>query len=177
MSVFAACVPEAECVAQLRALTEDLRPLLPRDLAWRNAQQWHVTVRHFGDSLLLPEMPLLALLESVAKRHAPFELVFDRLEFWPGPKVWVLRAEQSAPFVELFAGIESVARNCAYPAEKKAPTPHLTLAYARSREQPLPLTPPLLPIRLFVSHVHLLRTIPGAYARLHAWQLAGGGQA
>lgn len=173
MSVFIACVPQPECAAQLRTLIEALRIHLPHSVTWRNSRQWHVTVRYLGDALRAPETPLLEALQGVALQHSPFDLRLDRLEFWPRPKVWVLRASQSTPFTALSADIENAVRGCGYAAEKKAVTPHLTLAYARSREATPIKAPVSLPIALHVPELMLLKTIPGAYAHLHSWPLSG----
>ena len=89
-------------------------------------RNWHVTLAFIG---AFPEHRIPFLLERAAEiRVEPFRLNFDRLEYWPRPRVASLTAA-TVP-VELQAlvdALNSVLRDAGIEPEERVYRPHITV--------------------------------------------------
>lgn len=88
---------------------------------------WHITVAFLGntDEKLIPQ------LQSRASRIEvePFRLAFDRLEFWPRPKVACLvAATVPAELEKLVKSLESVMQDVGAVPEDRTYRPHITVS-------------------------------------------------
>lgn len=173
MSVFYGWLPDADAQAALGTLVDGLRADTPADApphAWRNPQQWHLTLRFLEDAVD-PERraELSAALTTATASLEPFEAAIAALQYWPGARVLVATLAPSPAMDALMLAAEQAARACGYPAEKRAPRPHLTLAYLRQRVPGTALprlpAPPAVPLR--IASACLLRTIPLGYRNWH----------
>jgi 2'-5' RNA ligase len=88
---------------------------------------WHVTLAFIGD---FPEARIPALQEAArAVRVEPFRLRFDRVEYWPRPKIAVLVA-QTVPseLQQLVDSLDVVLEDAEIPVEDRRFRPHVTIA-------------------------------------------------
>lgn len=95
-------------------------------------RSWHVTLAYLGDfdDALIPE-----LLQKAAQVEVePFRLSFDRLEFWPRPKIACLTALSTPPeLLRLYAALSAVAQDLGVVPESRSYRPHITVVHnARS---------------------------------------------
>lgn len=89
-------------------------------------RDWHVTLVYVGD---FPEQRIdeLQALRS-AIRVEPFRLRFDRIEFWPRPRVAALAATVVPPELErLVAALKSQMLDLGLESEQRLYRPHMTL--------------------------------------------------
>ena len=90
-------------------------------------RNWHITLAFIGE---FPENRVPYLIERAAQiKVEPFRLSFDRLEFWPRPKVASLCAATVPP--ELQAIVEALNRvllDLGLKPEDRTYRPHITVA-------------------------------------------------
>ena len=87
---------------------------------------WHVTLVFIGD-ISEDRIPELQLATSTIAVE-PFRLRFDRVEFWPRPKVAVLVAATVPPEMErLIALLHNVLANFGVEPEDRTYRPHITV--------------------------------------------------
>ena len=89
-------------------------------------RNWHVTLTYIGD---FPER-LVASLRNAAEEIAvePFRLRFDRLEFWPRPKVAsVVTPNVPAELQALVQQLNDVALRAGVTVEDRTYRPHITV--------------------------------------------------
>ncbi len=90
-------------------------------------RNWHVTLPFIGDfeEHRIPELQELASRIKVE----PFRLGFDRLEFWPRPKVACLvAATVPAELENLVAALNLVLQEVGVVSEDRTYRPHITVA-------------------------------------------------
>lgn len=89
-------------------------------------QNWHVTLAFIG---AFPEHRVPFLLERAAEiRVEPFRLNFDRLEYWPRPRVASLSAATvPAELQALVDALNGVLRNLGIEPEERVYRPHITV--------------------------------------------------
>lgn len=95
---------------------------------------WHVTLAFIG---AFPEARIPTLLEAAAAvRVLPFRLRFDRVEYWPRPKLAVLLAQAVPTELEaLVAALGVVLADAGVATDDRLFRPHITFARrARSFE-------------------------------------------
>jgi 2'-5' RNA ligase len=162
--------------AALRAsLQRRLAPLCAPD--WGRVTgpaQWHVTLEFLG---AVAESRLSSLLEIAGQaRGEPFEVVFDRVEYWPRPRVLCLVArELPRPLAELSIELRRALSEHGFQVERRAFRPHLTLARKARLPDPLPAIESVpWPAREFALVQSV--TDPGGarYRPLQAWPLRAG---
>lgn len=89
-------------------------------------RNWHVTLSFIGayEERRIPE-----LLEVAARIHVePFRLVFDRLEFWPRPKVACLAAATvPVELQNLVSALNVVVQDAGIIPEERTYRPHITV--------------------------------------------------
>ena len=89
-------------------------------------RDWHVTLIYIGD---FPEQRIgeLQAIKS-AIRVEPFRLRFDRIEFWPRPRVAALVASVVPPELErLVEALKSHVLDLGLEPEQRLYRPHMTL--------------------------------------------------
>ncbi len=170
--LFFALWPDAAVRASLQSR---LAPLCAPD--WgrvTGSGQWHVTLEFLG---AVPESRLGSLLAIAGQaRGAPFEVVFDRVEYWPRPRVLCLVASESPrTLAELSNELRRALGEHGFRVDRRAFRPHLTLARKARQPRRLPLIEPVLwPARKFALVQSV--TDPGGarYRPLQAWPLSTG---
>ena len=90
-------------------------------------RNWHITVAFLGDidEELIPDLQTRASGIEVE----PFRLAFDRLEFWPRPKVACLvAATVPAELENLVKSLQSVLHEAGISPEDRTYRPHITVS-------------------------------------------------
>ena len=89
-------------------------------------RNWHVTLVFIGEFPEARIQELQAVRESVSVE--PFRLRFDRLEYWPRPRVAALVATTVPPELErLVESLQSHLPGCGLEPEQRLYRPHMTL--------------------------------------------------
>lgn len=90
-------------------------------------RDWHVTLAFVG---VFPENRVPYLLERAAEINVePFRLIFDRLEFWPRPKVASLCAATVSPDLQaLVDSLNNVLLDLGLTPEDRTYRPHISIA-------------------------------------------------
>jgi 2'-5' RNA ligase len=136
--------------------------------------QWHVTLEFLGS---VTESRLGALLEVARQaRGEPFEVVFDRVEYWPGPRVLCLVASEiPRPLAELSIKLRRALSEHGFRIERRPFRPHLTLARKVRRPPRLPDVDPVSwPAREFSLVRSITDPLGARYRSLQAWPLSTG---
>ncbi len=135
--VFLAIPLPAEIQDQLQKAQQQLRPALP-GMRWTNPATLHLTLRFFGH---LPEEfleKIAAVMLSIGRFSAPFELQLRGLGAFPSPGrprvVWI-GTRDNRPLLELHARLDSALQAVGIPREERPFTPHLTLGRSREKLQ------------------------------------------
>lgn len=174
--LFFALYPDAETVARLERLLDELRKRLGMKApAVRN---FHMTLFQPGPQSRLTRDEREAALEAGDRlRSAPFEVQLDQVVSLPNgqaaPPI-VLRSRDGLPAWLEFQrrlGMAAVAAGAVRALPRYAP--HLTLAYDRHRVEPIDIEPIHWTVRSFAlvcSHVG-----EGVHEALRRWDLDGTG--
>ncbi len=103
----------------------------------------HVTLAFLGD--VEPERRVCAERAAEGVRADPFSLIFDRVGYWPRPRIlWCGASERPAPLLGLLATLNRGLLGCGFEPDRRPFAPHVTLARkappieARSVEPPIP---------------------------------------
>jgi 2'-5' RNA ligase len=90
-------------------------------------RNWHVTLAFVGD---LPDTRIPELLSRAAEIQVePFRLSFDRLEFWPRPKLACLTAATVPTELQaLVASLDSLLLDFGVSPEERTYRPHITVS-------------------------------------------------
>jgi 2'-5' RNA ligase len=90
-------------------------------------RDWHVTLVFIGE---FPASQVPGLLERASQIQVePFRLSFDRMEFWPRPKVACLVAATVPPeLVSLVAAVKVLVQDFGVVPEDRTFRPHVTVA-------------------------------------------------
>jgi len=119
---------------------------------------WHVTLLFLG---AVPETDIPSLRSAMYEiQSEPFRLRFDRLEFWPRPKIACLLASSVPPALsQLVQKLETLAEGVVSPRQESTYRPHITIArHARS----FPSEPLAQPVMLEWSGFELLESVSTA---------------
>ncbi len=172
-------MPDAAAQAALADLQHRIRAALPADAPrhdWRVAAQWHMTLRHLGDSLDDAQRSRIdAAMAQLASRTTAADGVLAGAQYWPHARVLVAKIDASDALKALLRQLETTVQDCGF-AKDRAQTAHITLAYLANRDAPPQPALAWDPVSLHVDRVHLLQTAPGAYRSLASWPLAGASQ-
>jgi RNA 2',3'-cyclic 3'-phosphodiesterase len=172
-------MPDAAAQAALADLQHRIRAALPADAPrhdWRVPAQWHMTLRHLGDSLDdVQRMRVDAAMAQLAPRTTTADGVLAGAQYWPHARVLVAKIDASDALKALLRQLETTVQDCGF-AKDRAQTAHITLAYLANRDAPPQPALAWDPMPLHVDRVHLLQTVPGAYRSLASWPLAGASQ-
>lgn len=137
----------------------------------QSPEQWHVTLEFLGS---VPEERLTAVRESAAAvRAAPFEILFDVVEYWRRPQVLCLAATQVPPalaglVLQLRAGLAAQGLE----PEQRPFRAHLTLARKVTRPGPVgPCEALRWPAAEFVLVESVTERAGSRYRPLDRWPL------
>ena len=135
----------------------------------------HITLAFLG---WIEHERLPCLREAAGSVTAPrFELVLERLGYWPGPRVlWAAPAEIPAPLITLALGLQRALGACGWQPESRPFSPHLTLARkARHRPKVTMVEPVRWPVERFCLVESTTDPEGARYEVLDCWALGGGG--
>jgi 2'-5' RNA ligase len=99
-----------------------------KECKWVQPHNLHATLLFLGR---VDKDVELSIKQSVAGIAVPtFELIFDSLSYWSGPKVLCLTCRQAAPdqAIILVDALTAAAVNCGLQPDSRSYTPHITLA-------------------------------------------------
>lgn len=116
--------PVAEALSLLRGGLPGAR--------WIDRENYHVTLRFFGDMDGATARDLASLLAE-SRRRGPIDLVLDALGSFGGdrPRALIARAAPNPDLTRFQAGQEKLARQAGLALESRKYTPHVTLARLR----------------------------------------------
>ena len=122
--IFFALWPDDRQRDRLRDLISPLAKLVEGQVVYRG--NWHVTTAFIGN---FPEADIPALLARAAViEFEPFRLRFDRVEFWPRPKVASLVAPTVPPELQRLVDAQNaVLADFGVPVEDRTYRPHITV--------------------------------------------------
>lgn len=109
-----------------------LRHATPKDgLRWSAPEQWHITLRFFGE---LPSAQAANLITHLKQLRAPaISLRIGGFGAFETKGILFADVEHSATLLEAFRGVEVIASVCGMLPETRPLRPHVTLARARNR--------------------------------------------
>lgn len=183
LRLFAAADIPASHRAVVDAALEPWRELLPGG-RWEAPEKWHVTLKFMGRTWPRLVAPVEEACGAAAASVEPFEVRLDGLGVFPGPArarvLWVGLDDPREGLGRLAAELEE--RLAAdFPPEKRAFTPHLTVARFR-----VPVrvdgealasvgvdAPPFTVDRLLLYRSHLLGPRGSRYEVVGEYPLAG----
>ena len=123
--VFFALWPDARQRDRLR----DVINSVARNVEGRaiDRRDWHITLAYLGDT---EERLIPSLLEKARQIEVePFRLAFDRLEFWPRPKIACLVAPTVPTELEaLVSSLNSILLDAGIAIEDRIYRPHITVS-------------------------------------------------
>ncbi|HNP65470.1 MAG TPA: RNA 2',3'-cyclic phosphodiesterase [Woeseiaceae bacterium] len=123
--VFFALWPDARQRDRLR----DVINSVARNVEGRavDRRDWHITLAYLGD---IEEQRIPGLLQRAKEIHVePFRLAFDRLEFWPRPKIACLVTPTVPVELEtLVAELNALIQDCGVVPEDRTYRPHITVS-------------------------------------------------
>ena len=122
--IFFALWPDDRQRDHLRDLVSPLTRLFEGRVV--NHGNWHVTTAFIGN---FPTADIPALLARAAEiEFEPFRLRFDRVEFWPRPKVASLVASTVPPELQRLVDAQNaVLADFGVPVEERTYRPHITV--------------------------------------------------
>ena len=122
--IFFALWPDDRQRDRLRDVISPLAKLVEGQVVYRG--NWHVTTAFIGN---FPEADIPALLARAAViEFEPFRLRFDRVEFWPRPKVASLVASTVPPELQRLVDAQNaVLADFGVPVEDRTYRPHITV--------------------------------------------------
>lgn len=107
----------------------------PECLRWSPMQNAHLTLRFLGETTTKQVDALKTVFKDIPFEHPPFDLAIGGVGCFPNagrPRVlWLGVGGELAKLHALQTGIEAVAQQCGFEAEKRVYSPHVTLARIR----------------------------------------------
>jgi len=132
-------MPDAAAQAALADLQHRIRAALPADAPrhdWRVPAQWHMTLRHLGDSLDDAQRSRIdAAMAQLAARTPAADGILAGAQYWPHARVLVAKIDASDALKALLRQLETTVQDCGF-AKDRAQTAHITLAYLANRDAP-----------------------------------------
>lgn len=176
--VFTAIYPSQEVIRKLKKESEALKKLLPENLLrWLPTQNWHITLKFFGNLNTQEVKQLNRSLRLRLKTQSTVTIQLTSIAWFPGsekPTVLAAITNGSLGLSHLAMSINTIASQQGTPPFR----PHLSLA--RCRQKPtlatntsLPLD--ISPIAFSANQVHLVKsqTLPtgATYTKLASYPL------
>ena len=163
MRLFFALLPDADASAQLANVAEKLTLESPGRLV--KPDNYHVTLAFLGE---VPNLQLAKWLQIGQTLRAPrCTIAFDALEYWPGPQVVAMIAQESAAALELWRQLRDAADLPRLPLRA-----HVTLARKVAQA---PVLQAMSVITWHANSVSLVRSETGgaesAYTVVDTWPL------
>ncbi|WP_069735391.1 RNA 2',3'-cyclic phosphodiesterase [Streptomyces sp. EN27] len=185
--LFAAVLPPAAAVAELRAVLAPLHALPGApELRWTGPEGWHFTLAFYGEAPEDVRPELEARLERAARRTAPFALRMRGAGHFGGRALWAGAAGRLDTLRLLAERADAAARRAGLTTEEhRRYTPHLTLARSRRAADLRPFAAALAGFegeRWEAGELTLVRShlpvsgVPGErprYSAVRAWPLGG----
>lgn len=144
MRIFIALDIPGEIRARLAQYVERLRPYAP-EARWARVEGLHLTLKFVGE---VKDEKLNQIKDTLAKVNAaPFDMSFAKAGFFPtprSPRVFWIGVEAGEELPRLAAAIEIKLEKLGIEREKRAYSPHLTLARAGTDSHSLKGLAPLL---------------------------------
>lgn len=134
-------------------------------------EQIHLTLRYVGS---VGSDTARCLGEAADRIALPsFTMTFDRLGYWPRPKVvWCMPSEVPEALTDLATGLEAACVACGLEGENRAFAPHLTLLRKARRAPPASEMPAIeWPVRDFALVHSDTRSDGVIYTVLQRWAL------
>ncbi len=130
MRLFAGLPLPQSGIDRLAALR--LRLAAPDDgLRWSSPEQWHITLKFFGE---MSEQAAVALEEPLRSLEAtPAEVRLNGLGLFGAKGILFASVFASPSLTALHVALESCAEAAGLPAERRSFQPHITLARSRNR--------------------------------------------
>lgn len=166
--LFFALWPDPEVRSQLA----HLQTRLPQDQgSWVHPEDLHITLQFLG--MVEPAQQACIADAAHAVAVEPFELVIDRLDFWPRPRIaWAGSEEVPIALKRLVSMLGERLQGCGFPSEKRAYKPHVTLLRKTTPAASQRLAEPVV---WPVNHFVLVESRPGGdpprYRPLESWSL------
>ena len=130
MRLFAGLPLHLDAVERLTALR--LRLASPQDgLRWSPPEQWHLTLRFFGEADGDSERDLKEQLSNIQEPSPAMRL--EGLGTFPSKGILYAEVAQSPALGELHAKVQAIAVACALAPDSHPFRPHITLARSRNR--------------------------------------------
>jgi RNA 2',3'-cyclic 3'-phosphodiesterase len=139
LRLFAAISIPRDRLDHVAEVIDPIRPRLP-GARWTDPANQHVTLKFFGwvDSELAESIH--SACAAVASLYAPGELALGELGAFPTLKrmrvLWVGLEDPAGLLASLAAGLEAALEPLGFEAERRAFTPHLTLARMKTPLRP-----------------------------------------
>ena len=134
MRLFVAFDPPEDVKAALGALVEHLRPSAP-DAKWVPPQNVHATISFLGEVGDERAGPIRDALRSTAARYGPVPTATAGAGAFPSPRrarvLWAGLDDPLGALVEIARGVAAALEPLGFDPERRAWTPHLTLARFR----------------------------------------------
>lgn len=137
MRLFVAVWPDEGALAHLEAALAPLRGALG-DLRWQPRERWHLTLAFLGEVDEARRPTVRRALGDVASRHDPVGSVALAGAGAFGRIVWVGLEPRPSALEPVARDLARSLREKGFPIERRAWTPHLTVARARSATAHVP---------------------------------------
>ena len=130
-------------------MAEAMEPFRRLDLPmrWTSPEGWHVTLKFLGSTWPRLVEPVRGAVRSAADEHAAFQTEVTEIGAFPSPKrarvLWAGLSDPENRFRSLVARLDELLRDDFIP-EKRAFTPHLTVARLNPPANLLDAAPDLL---------------------------------
>jgi 2'-5' RNA ligase len=163
--LFVCLWPDAEAVQGLQAWQQAIPP--SSGARYVPTPNLHLTIHFVGD---VGAERLASVIDGLAIRARPVEVVLDRLENWADGLVVLAASETPLALARLHADVGESLRSLDLPGSALAFRPHVTLA----RRVVSPVTPPAAPptaVRLRCARFGLVESSAGEYRELASYQL------
>lgn len=180
--VFVAIYPTQDVIRKLKKESEVLKKLLPGNLLrWLPEENWHITLRFFGNLTAKEVEQLDQNLRFSLKAQSRVTIQLTSITWFPSskkPSVLAAIANESPELNSLAMSIHNVDSQHERSAGNKPYRPHLSLARCRQKRpinahSSLPLN--ITPVAFTANQVHLVKsqTLPtGAiYSKLASYPL------
>jgi 2'-5' RNA ligase len=176
---FVAIFPPPELQAAVTGALETVQHLNDK-VRWVRPENIHLTLKFLGNVQEETLGNLCAALEETCAGHKPFDIGLVRLGAFPSARrariLWIGVDAGSDQLRALAADLESALIPLGFEREKRAFTPHLTLARVRSRPVNFDGRPTTIgDLRFRVRHIELIESTlspkGGTYRTIQAFAL------
>ena len=134
------CLPiPASVRAGIENMSTRLRDAVGGLASWVRPENYHITVRFLGDIDPMMTIELESLCRDVVESFSPFDVAIDQVGAFPNAErarvLWI-GGPCCEPFSSLTAILNGRLESLGFPSERKASTPHVTIARVKGRADP-----------------------------------------